>query len=206
MQKANHILWIYSIASAVVVVIITAFLIGNNNIIVEWLREINLSIRDIRTAHFSSFSTSIDDFLQFVPAALFLILTLCGYKGKLRTKRFFTFVFIAVAIIQLLVYMLKLSASELRPDSTDTLSFPSGHTTTAFMIATMLSVQYYKRSIWFSIFGYACAIAVGCMRILNNRHWIMDVLTGAAIGIIITYWVYYITSRFFSNRLSHNNK
>lgn len=34
-----------------------------------------------------------------------------------------------------------------------------------------------------SVAGYAAATATGVMRILNRRHWLSDVVTGAGIGI-----------------------
>lgn len=40
------------------------------------------------------------------------------------------------------------------------------------------------RSPWFSIAGYGVATATGVMRVLNNRHWISDVMSGAGIGIM----------------------
>ncbi len=39
------------------------------------------------------------------------------------------------------------------------------------------------RSPWFSVAGYGIATATGVMRVLNNRHWVSDVMSGAGIGI-----------------------
>ena len=205
MKKYNYSISAYSITSVLVIIIIIAFLIGNN-FIVEWIMSVNIAIKNLRNEFFPSFSTDIDDYLQFVPALLLLGLKFSGYKGDMDNKRFALFFLIATAVTQIIIYALKLYISELRPDGSDTLSAPSGHTATAFMIATMLYLQYNKRSFWYTIFGYSCATAVGLMRVLNNRHWIFDVIVGASLGIIITYWAYRKTERILRDRASDKNK
>jgi membrane-associated phospholipid phosphatase len=89
-----------------------------------------------------------------------------------------------------LVYGLKYSTHQLRPDSSDYLSLPSGHTAQAFLSAAILDKEFRDRSIFYSIAGYATASAVGVLRILNNRHWTPDVLIGAAVGILSVNMVY----------------
>ena len=82
---------------------------------------------------------------------------------------------------------IKYTASEMRPDGSTANSWPSGHTATSFVGATILHKEYgLTRSPWFSVAGYGVATATGVMRILNNRHWISDVLSGAGIGIMST--------------------
>lgn len=71
-----------------------------------------------------------------------------------------------------------------RPDGSNNKSFPSGHTATAFMAATMLHKEYGGRSPWYSIAGYSMATVTGVSRMLNNKHWLSDVLVGAGIGIL----------------------
>jgi hypothetical protein len=60
-------------------------------------------------------------------------------------------------------------------------SFFSGHTTTAFSVATVLA-QEYKSTIWVPIVAYTLATGTGLSRINDNRHWASDVLTGALCG------------------------
>ena len=63
----------------------------------------------------------------------------------------------------------------------DSPSFPSGHTTAAFSLATSLSITYPK---WYVIAPSAVwACGVGLARINQGVHYPSDVLTGAAIGI-----------------------
>lgn len=60
-------------------------------------------------------------------------------------------------------------------------SLPSGHTSTAFAIASSLSAESENRLV--GIIAYCIAIAVGLSRIHDNEHWASDVLLGASIGI-----------------------
>lgn len=59
-------------------------------------------------------------------------------------------------------------------------SFPSGHTATAFALATSLSIKYPK---WYVIAPSALwACSVGVSRMNEGVHYPSDVLAGAAIG------------------------
>src|SRR5436189_6401449 len=88
------------------------------------------------------------------------------------------------------VYPVKMMSTEARPDTGKKNSFPSGHTAQAFMAATFFSKEYGYRSVWYSIGAYTIATTVGVFRVLNNRHWISDILVGAGIGILSTNIVY----------------
>lgn len=61
-------------------------------------------------------------------------------------------------------------------------SFPSGHTVTAFLVATLLG-SYLELK--FRIAGYLIASIVGFSRIYLWVHYPTDVITGAALGILI---------------------
>ena len=62
----------------------------------------------------------------------------------------------------------------------DSPSFPSGHTSTAFALATSLSIRYPK---WYVIAPSALwACSVGVSRMNEGVHYPTDVLAGAALG------------------------
>lgn len=60
-------------------------------------------------------------------------------------------------------------------------SFPSGHTTTAFALATVFAEQY-SDSPLVPIIAYTTASLVGISRMIENRHWASDVFVGACLG------------------------
>ena len=60
-------------------------------------------------------------------------------------------------------------------------SFPSGHTTVAFAAATVFAMEYKDRPL-VPIIAYPAATLIGLSRITENKHWITDVLAGAALG------------------------
>lgn len=64
--------------------------------------------------------------------------------------------------------------------SPDHLSFPSGHTTVAFSLATSLSLHFNRW--YYSLPLYTLAGITAWERIYNFEHWPSDVLLGAAIG------------------------
>jgi membrane-associated phospholipid phosphatase len=90
------------------------------------------------------------------------------------------------------VGILKRTTNVTRPDGSDTKSFPSGHTATAFMGAEFLYQEYKDVSVWYGITGYVVAASTGFFRIHNERHWLTDVATGAGIGILSTKIAYRI--------------
>ena len=60
-------------------------------------------------------------------------------------------------------------------------AFPSGHTLTAFSIATVFAEQYSDNMI-IPIVSYAGASLVGLSRITEDAHWTSDVFVGAVLG------------------------
>jgi len=63
-------------------------------------------------------------------------------------------------------------------------SFPSGHTAAAFALATVVSLQY-RHSFWAGAVSYSVAAAVGLSRMALDKHWLSDVVAGAAIGHLV---------------------
>ncbi|MBM6993186.1 MAG: phosphatase PAP2 family protein [Prevotella sp.] len=99
---------------------------------------------------------------------------------------------VSMAMMTGVVQGLKHTTHVERPDGSNSNSFPSGHTATAFMTATMLTKEYGHLSPWVGVGAYTLATATGLMRIGNNKHWMSDVLVGAGVGLISTelsYWL-----------------
>lgn len=60
-------------------------------------------------------------------------------------------------------------------------SFPSGHTTVAFAAATVFALEY-KDKPWVPVLSYTAASLIGLSRITENKHWLTDIIAGAALG------------------------
>jgi len=59
-------------------------------------------------------------------------------------------------------------------------SFPSGETTQAFAVASVIAAHY--DSLWVQVSSYGIASLVGMARIYEHGHWTSDALAGALIG------------------------
>ena len=82
----------------------------------------------------------------------------------------------------LLTEGLKALIREKRPDSTAHNSFPSGHATAAFAVATAESAFHPRQAaLW-----YLGATLISYSRVRLNRHTVGDVVAGAGIGYGIT--------------------
>lgn len=154
----------------------------------------------LRNTVADDFRHHYDDWTQYAPAAVMVGLKTCGYKGRSTWGRMLVSDAFSVAAMAAMVNGVKYSVQRLRPDESAYNSFPSGHTATAFMTATMLHKEYEGRSPWFSIGGYTLATLTGVSRVLNNRHWLTDVLAGAAIGIGSVHLGYFITDKIFKDK------
>jgi len=63
-------------------------------------------------------------------------------------------------------------------------SFPSGHTITAFSMATVIAKEYSDKK-WVGISSYGLASLVGLSRIGLDKHWASDVFVGSILGYAI---------------------
>ncbi len=76
---------------------------------------------------------------------------------------------------------LKYATHRERPDGSNYQSFPSGHASVTFATATVIERHLGWRS---SVLGYTVASYVAASRLHDNRHWLSDVVFGAAVGAI----------------------
>ena len=149
----------------------------------------------------TDFKTGIDDYTQFFGPAMVVGLKLGGYEGRSDWPRLLASAGMSYAIMAGFVNGIKYTAKEMRPDGSTANSWPSGHTATAFVGASLLHKEYgLTRSPWWSVAGYGVATATGVMRVLNNRHWISDVMSGAGIGIMSTELGYALCDLLFKGK------
>ena len=68
--------------------------------------------------------------------------------------------------------------------SGDDKSFPSGHATHAFAVATVFALEY-RDSYIVPPVAYGLASLAAYSRINDNKHWVSDVVVGAGIGFLV---------------------
>jgi membrane-associated phospholipid phosphatase len=160
----------------------------------DWARDVNIFGRRFATGNGDpDRETRIDDYTQHIPALSVVGLNIGGIRGRNNLLDATLLYGMSSGIAGGIVIPLKRFTDTHRPDSSDILSFPSGHTATAFISAEFLRQEYKHTSPWIGVAGYAMAVATGYLRMYNNKHWFSDVMAGAGIGILstrISYWLY----------------
>lgn len=137
-------------------------------------------------------STHIDDYTQYLPAAAVFAIDAAGLQGRNRPQEQLLLYALGNVSAAVIVQPMKRIIGRERPNKSDFRSFPSGHTSTAFVAAEFLHQEFGHHSPWISVAGYATATATGYLRLYNNQHWLGDVLAGAAIGMASTKFIYWV--------------
>ncbi|MGN8036861.1 phosphatase PAP2 family protein [Chitinophaga sp. 22321] len=174
------------------------------------LRDLNSTTKaELREDH-PQFRTHIDNYLQYAPVAAVYILNAAGIHGKHNLRDRTIILGISAILTAGTVEGVKRWTHEERPNGQDFLSFPSGHTATAFAAAEFMRQEYKDVSPWYGVAGYLAATTTGALRMYNNKHWLSDVVAGAGVGILSTkaaYWMYpWIQRKLFKDNATHASK
>jgi len=73
------------------------------------------------------------------------------------------------------------------PFSQDFHSLPGGHTTSAFVLSTVLSRN--AKPVWLKGIAYVPALLTLVSRVYQDQHWTSDDFLGAALGYFVATWV-----------------
>jgi len=136
------------------------------------------------------FHSDLDDFLLFVPVLTMYTADLLKVESENDAFTQTKILLISGIVTNAITYGIKHATEETRPNGEDNLSFPSGHTSNAFVMATVLFHEFKNTKPVLAYSGFLFAATTGALRVLNNEHWVSDVLVGAGIGIIVTDLVY----------------
>jgi membrane-associated phospholipid phosphatase len=88
----------------------------------------------------------------------------------------------AQVVTQSLTFAVKVVVQRERPDGSNHYSFPSGHASGTFASATVLQRHYGWKV---GVPSYAVAGYVATSRLAEGKHYLSDVVFGAAIGILV---------------------
>ncbi|AZA54904.1 phosphatase PAP2 family protein [Chryseobacterium sp. G0201] len=174
-------------------IIPTAFIsYGVASLSIKSLKELNFSTQYEIGEHKPD-HIRLDNYTQFAPAVLVYGLNAAGVQGKHNFRNRSIIYGTSMLITSAITLPLKHIVKEERPDQSNNLSFPSGHTAIAFASAQFMYREYKDTNFWLGISGYSFAVFTGVYRMLNNKHWFGDVIGGAGFGILSTelaYWLY----------------
>jgi membrane-associated phospholipid phosphatase len=87
----------------------------------------------------------------------------------------------AIIITQVYTQALKLATQRERPDASNNLSFPSGHASNAFAMASVIARHYKK----LAIPAYAFGTFVAVSRLAANKHYFSDIVAGSGLGVSV---------------------
>jgi membrane-associated phospholipid phosphatase len=103
----------------------------------------------------------------------------------------------ALLLAEAVTQLIKLATGRPRPNitsdadqfhpfklSTDYHSFPSGHASKVFAIAATFSSDLGDEVPWVPFVAYPLAVWTATTRVLDQKHWVTDVVAGAALGIL----------------------
>ncbi|MBM4330259.1 MAG: phosphatase PAP2 family protein [Deltaproteobacteria bacterium] len=145
--------------------------------------------------------------------ALFLFFRFVS-KQTINAQRALFF-FVSIVISGILVNVVRFTAGRYRPEMLFSkglygftffeiehalVSFPSGHTTTAFAIAMALSFFWRKYWPFFGLF----ALMVGVSRMIITAHYLSDVIAGAYVGIVSVIFLKNFTAGYWEKNLFSN--
>lgn len=146
---------------------------------------------DVRNRVGNTYHNKADDYIQYIPFAQVYIGDIVGFEAKNhwfdQTKNM-VFSSVGTGII---VHSFKLLIGKKRPDGSSNNSFPSGHTSNTFVGATALYQEFKGSTPLYAYSGFLISGTTGGLRVMNNRHWVSDVVVGAGVAILVTNLVYH---------------
>lgn len=138
----------------------------------------------------------LGDYFLYVALVVFLYNVFRTYNKKGLSNLWpYTIALIATGVAEYLSSSVKVFVRSPRPFLElelqhliidDTFSFPSGHTTFLFSLAT--ATYFFNKKL--AYFLYTSGVLVGLARIAGGAHYPSDILNGAILGAIIGYLIY----------------
>lgn len=212
---------------------VTGFVLTKRSSLPEWY-ERTYNKKDISALDkiwYNKYSNTLDNTGTVVCALDLLVLPIGGFTAEAVMKNLPTRELATIGVMYaeswLLAYgirnIIKTNVKRIRPymytekvdeselESHDfEFSFPSGHTTDAFLGAGFLSYvfsTYYPQSgfKWPVIAtSYAIAVGTGVLRIASGNHFLTDVLAGAALGTALGFGVPFIHQKLAQKKYGRN--
>ncbi|WP_035846976.1 phosphatase PAP2 family protein [Crocinitomix catalasitica] len=137
------------------------------------------------------FHTGIDDWIHYAPVVMMYAADLFKVPAKNTVWNQTKYLIFSEAITAGIVWGLKYSLKIQRPNNGAFNAYPSGHTSQAFVQSQVLYNEFRETAPLLAASGFLFSISTGTIRILNNKHWVPDVLLGAGIAMLVTNTIYH---------------
>lgn len=167
------------------------FLTSNSfsqNLDINLLKSINKHETTFKTKYLELNASSVTALSIGIPASM----AIAGFiKHDKKLKRDALYMSASMLVSGIIAQSIKRIVGRNRPfekysfivkrdDESGGLSFPSGHTTEAFVTATSIALRYHK---WYFVApAYVFATSVAWARMYQGVHYPSDVLAGAVVG------------------------
>lgn len=143
---------------------------------------------------FPKFATNADDFAMLAPLVGLYGFNIISSQNRHELGRQTVLLLTSGTLASAIIWPTKKLTDRDRPNGKP-YAFPSGHTAYAFTIATFMDKEFRHKSPWVSVVSYGIAGGTGVLRVLNDAHWLSDVLAGAGVGIISVNTVYWVHAK-----------
>ena len=178
---------------------------GALSFVVHPIRRVDYYVKGEIAKTDPTFSSKAESYFQFAPVIIVYSLNLAGIHGKNTFIDRTALLGLSGTILGVSALATKHLTHRLRPNGNDYLSFPSGHTSTAFMGAEFMAQEYDAKSPLYGVLAYTIATTTGVFRMYNRDHWFSDVVAGAGFGILSTKAAYLIYPT-IRNWITHGDK
>jgi hypothetical protein len=179
--------------------------LGVSSFVIHPVRNIDFYIHDRIEKSSPNFNTKAESYFLITPVVMVYSLDLIGVEGKNTFIDRTALLGLSGGFLGVSEIITKYTTHRLRPNNSDYLSFPSGHTGLAFLGAEFLAQEYSSKSPVYTVIGYTFAVTTGIFRMYNRDHWFSDVVAGAGFGILSTKAAYLVYP-YLRNKLTHKDK
>ena len=132
------------------------------------------------TLHSKSFNENAGDvLLVLIPSATYgTTFYLDDKEGRMQFYK-------SLAATSIVSFGLKKAVKKERPDKSDYDSFPSAHSSLTFQSSTFIHKRYGFK---YAVIPYLLSSYVAYTRVYADKHYVEDVIVGAAIGMLSSYF------------------
>ena len=161
----------------------------------EYYKKINKEEQQVKIAKMTDIGVAV---LQYAPVVAGFV-----SKNPMMYANYTISIFVSVPAC----LILKTIINEERPDDINNKrSFPSGHSTLAFIGASVMimCLRRYNARIFIGGLAIILAICVAYGRVMAKRHWYIDIIFGSIIGCFNTCLTYLIIKYFYKKKTGKN--